>query len=248
MPRSTTRTQRPDEARAPDPAAGDAVGRARRFGAESATAILHELDEEPRFRELERSIHDRFQPGTPLEAFLCARMAAALWRAERADLLEAQYWCLLPPDVKPKQALRMARILVDDETGKRRNLATILRYQTEAMNAFNRALRTLTLLREGQPAPSAPPPPANQDAPTPTPTPTPAEAEANCTNEPEPTLPPPTLTVAEPLEAPNEAERLQFATWNAACRSRIEAFLDREPPAPVRTSGPFRPNEPEPAP
>lgn len=242
MPRSTTRTQRPDEAWAPDPLAGDVAGRARRFGAESATAILHELDEEPRFRELERSIHDRFQPGTPLEAFLCARMAAALWRAERADLLEAQYWCLLPPDVKPKQALRMARILVDDETGKRRNLATILRYQTEAMNAFNRALRTLTLLREGQPEPSVPPPPANQDAPAP------AKAEANGTIEPEPAAPTPALPAAEPLEAPAEPENPQLASWKAACRSRIESFLDREPPAPARESGPFCPNEPGPAP
>ncbi len=236
MPRSTTRTQRQDQAWAPAPAAADAVGHARRFGAESATAILHELDEEPRFRELERSIHDRFQPTTPLEAFLCARMAAALWRAERADLLEAQYWCLLPPDVKPKQALRMARILVDDETGKRRNLATILRYQTEAMNAFNRALRTLALLREGQPEPSAPPPPANQD------TPAPAKVEANCTIEPETAPPPPVLPMAEPPEAPNEPERLPFAVWEAACRNRIEAFLDRQPPA----SGPFGPDEPEP--
>jgi hypothetical protein len=240
MPRTNTRTRRRDEAVLIGPAAG-AVDRIRKFGADSATAILHELDDEPRFRELERLIHDRFQPRSPLEAFLCARMAAALWRAERADLLEAQHWCLLPPDVSSKEELRMARILVDDEIGKRRNLATILRYQTEAMNAFDRALRTLTLLRAQYPQPPAPPPPANQDDAVATL----AADEANRTNEPEP--PPP--AVAQSREIPEEpAEAVRFATWSAACRSRIEAFADGESPAPASLSGPFCTNEPEPAP
>jgi hypothetical protein len=149
-------------------------------------------------------------------------MVMALWRA---DVLESEYWRLLPPGVTREAPLRRARILQSEESNRRHGLQTILRYQAEAMNAFTRALQALTLLRKekGEPVPE----PANENRP--------AAVAPVCTNEPEPTATEPVPSEPEPpagsppAAAPEAISSRdwtaeEFHAWSEYCRKRIEQF------------------------
>jgi hypothetical protein len=200
---------------------------ARSYGFRSSSVGLFDLDDEERFRQLEAGIQERYQPTCPVEAAICARMTLALWRAERADALEAEYWCLLPYGASSGTPLRRARVLHAEEANRRHGLQTILRYQAEAMNAFTRAVRALTLLRKEKAEPA--PEPANENQP--------AELPSACTNEPEPAEPEPAPAGAEPpAEGPPAAAKpeapaslgwsaAEFHAWSERCRARIEQFV-----------------------
>ncbi|WP_191058240.1 hypothetical protein [Geminicoccus harenae] len=244
MPRTAAQAaaSRKNGARSQGPVSDDGKARsaknARTYGFRSSEALLIDLDDEKRFTELQEAVHARFQPACPMEAAICARMVAALWRAERADQLEAEHWCLLPRGVKPGDKLRMGQILHHDENNRRQSLQTILRYQAEAMNGFNRALRALNLLRaarDGADSPPAPPATLPDDGP-------PDDAPANqnrpaepkpvlCTNEPDaaPTPPAPGLADALPPGMnPRHPDWARFKAWNDRCVRQIEAFADGE--------------------
>ena len=98
----------------------------------------------------------------------------------------------------------MARTLRDEEANRRHGLQTVLRYQSEAMNGFNRALRALTQLRQGRAEPQVAPPPANQNLPA-------EPAPAVPTNEPEPVA---GSAVAAP---PPDAEAAKMPIVPPAC-------------------------------
>jgi hypothetical protein len=210
-----------------------AAQNARTVAMRSTDPCLADFEETDRFHELERSVYDRYRPLCPVEASLCARIALALWRAERADQLEAEYWCLPVPVSPFSDTLKLAAVLVHEE-GQRRSLPTILRYQAEAMNALTRALKALALLRAGTAEPDQEPEdesePANQNQP-------PAglraagwddPAAADCTNEPEP-------QPEEPMVCTNEPEA---ATPQAA----VPGICTNEPePAAFATGGPASP-------
>ena len=102
-------------------------------------------------------------------------MVAALWRAQRAEQLEAEFRCTLPPGVTPDDEKLPIRVLTNQAHGQR-SLATIQRDRADAQTAFTRALEALQLLRKlGEPTARAP---ANQNEPGPA-------SPSNCTNEPE---------------------------------------------------------------
>jgi hypothetical protein len=190
---------------------------ARSFGLRSAELVLLDGEDAARFALLQAAIHDRFQPGCPLEAALCARMARALWRAERAQRLEASFWSVYPDDLPSDDAHPLQAILEDDRRGRHPALPTILRYLAEADRAFARALRDLEQLRrnladpldeagfipsdapctdEPEPAPE----PANDDR-----VPADLAAVPDATNEPEPVPEPP------PALPPPDADDLPTA-------------------------------------
>ncbi|WP_159714280.1 hypothetical protein [Geminicoccus flavidas] len=224
------------------------------FGFRSASRLLIDLDDQERFAELEAAVRERFQPACPMEAAICARMVAALWRAERADRLEAEHWCLLPRGVKAGDKLRMGQILHDEEHHRRQSLQTILRYQAEAMNGFNRALRALNQLRAARsdadmppaaPAEPAQTGPANQNRPA-------EPALAVCTNEPDPAreAPAPQAPAVDlaaalpPGMSPRHPDWARFKAWNDRCVRRIEAFANGElygGPAPDEAGEPGAP-------
>ncbi|HWL71562.1 MAG TPA: hypothetical protein VNS22_24720 [Geminicoccus sp.] len=258
MPRTAAQAaaSRKNGARSQGPVTDEGKARAARnartYGFRSSEALLTDLDDEARFTELQEAVHARFKPVCPMEAAICARMVAALWRAERADQLEAEHWCLLPRGMKAGDKLRMGQILHHDENNRRQSLQTILRYQAEAMNGFNRALRALNLLRaarDGADSPPAPPAepaetaPANQNRPA-------GPAPVLCTNEPEPAPPAPGLAGAlPPGMTPRHPDWARFKAWNDHCVRQIEAFANgdlfqgTEPPS-VSAAGT---DEPSPA-
>ena len=143
-------------------------------------------------------------------------MAAALWRVLRAERLDAEFRCTLPPGVTPDDEKLPNRVLTAQAHG-RRSLATIQRYQTDAQTAFTRALEALQLLRKlGADAARAP---ANQNE-------TDRPPAQNRTNEPGPASP--SNCTNEPEEPPNDT--------NEPSRPRLNPSL--APPA----DGPIAPS------
>ncbi|WP_159712588.1 hypothetical protein [Geminicoccus flavidas] len=124
---------------------------ARTYGLRSAETCPLPDEDAGRFRELQDSVHDQFRPASPLEAALCARMVAALWRCERAERLEASYW-QSPPDGRRRRRDSPDRLELMAQDGKNRHpaLDTILRYLSQAQQAYGRAFRQLQQLRQGQ--------------------------------------------------------------------------------------------------
>ena len=126
-----------------------AAQNARSFGLRSAQLALLPDEDHAAFGQLEASIHAHFVPATPLEASLCARMAAALWRTERAEALEQKFRVGLPAGVKAGHPLTNLHILNACQQDRPQALPTLLRYLSEADRAFGRALRHLNQLRSG---------------------------------------------------------------------------------------------------
>ncbi|WP_027136280.1 hypothetical protein [Geminicoccus roseus] len=236
MPRSLAQAQasRQNGARSRGPTTPEGKARAaqnaRTVAMRSTDPCLADFEETDRFHELERSVYDRYRPLCPVEASLCARIAMALWRAERADQLEAEYWCLPVPVSRFSETLKLAAVLVHEEGHRPRSLATILRYQAEAMNAVTRALKALALLRAGTAEPrneedepadakEAGPAPANQNQPVPA---------AICTNEPEPEPAQPAPEPVEPAAAPARAAVPMLYT-NEPGRAAASANSANEP-------------------
>ena len=183
-----------------------------------------------RFQALQQAVHARFAPACPLEAALCARIATALWRAERADRLEREYWEQIPVTAADPTRL-LDTIEADRPT---RSLATVLRYQADTRNALSKALRDLERLRSGRlDAPSA----------------TPADpADENRTNEPEPQAatrapwPDRTDRQDHAPPTPNRQQRRRLAAQNRA-RPDHRAPTDPTPrhPDPADTHRPRHP-------
>jgi hypothetical protein len=139
---------------------------ARTHGFRGAALCFADGDDEARFRALEESVQQRFAPRCPLEAAICARITVALWRCERADRLETEYWNMGSRTRLPGQTMRMVHTIEGDQLTGTRSLATVLRYQADARNALAKALRDLEKLRSGrldladeEPAEAAGPPP-----------------------------------------------------------------------------------------
>ena len=132
---------------------------------------------------------------------LVARMVAALWRAQRAEQLEAEFRCTLPPGVTPDDEKLPIRVLTNQAHGQR-SLSTIQRDRADAQTAFTRALKALQLLRKlGEPTARAP---ANQNE-------TDRVRAPICTNEPE-----------DPPERTNESETASPPNCtNEPSRSRL---------------------------
>ena len=120
-----------------------AAQNARSHGLRSARLCLSSQDDRAAFELTHAALAARFAPVDAAEAMLVARMATALHRAERADLLEAHFWDHRPYGVEHNAPQRMAKVLCTRSDGPR-NLATIQRYQVEAGNAFTRALKLWT--------------------------------------------------------------------------------------------------------
>jgi hypothetical protein len=178
---------------------------ARAHGFRSAALCVVEGDDEARFRTLEESVQQRFAPRCAMEAAVCARITVALWRCERADRLETEYWNKGGRRVTPGHPMRMVQTIEGDQTVGTRSLATVLRYQADARNALAKALRDLEKLRSGRldVADAGRPEPAGQPS-----TSRPSTSRpSNCTNEPEPPLAMPCLS-AEPVRpsVPHPAE------------------------------------------
>jgi hypothetical protein len=126
---------------------------ARTWGLRSVDYFPTGDEDVERFNQLQNSIQDEFRPSSPLEAALCARMVAALWRSERAERLEGNYWAFPPVDC-PDTSMARIDILGHDVRHHRPTLDTIMRYLSQAQQAYNRAFRQLQLLREGRADPA----------------------------------------------------------------------------------------------
>jgi hypothetical protein len=122
---------------------------ARSWGLRSVDCFVTEDEDVERFGQLQDAIHDQFRPASPLEAALCARMVTALWRSERAERLENDYWAVLPYGC-PSTGMGRIDILNHDVGRHRPTLDTIMRYLSQAQNAYARAFRQLQSLREGR--------------------------------------------------------------------------------------------------
>ena len=106
--------------------------------------------DDARLQALEHSVEQRLRPGCLLEAAVCARVAVALWQAERADRLEQEYWEQGGCRLDDAEAYPLIATLQAEGSGGPRTLATVVRYQTAARNALSRALRDLERLRSGK--------------------------------------------------------------------------------------------------
>ena len=182
MPRNPTPAQsaasRTNARRSTGPTSAEGKARSAQnaltYGLRSAELSFVPGDDRAMFDLLEASIRAHFQPASPLEAALCARMVTALWRTERAEDLDRTFWMGLPEGVQPGHVMARLHVLDHDQIQRRPTLPTILRYLAEADRAFARALRHLEQIRQGIGLPLADAPDA--DAPT----------VPICTNEPEP--------------------------------------------------------------
>ncbi|WP_027135021.1 hypothetical protein [Geminicoccus roseus] len=166
---------------------------ARLYGLRSAGNCLIEDEDQDHFEMLRDAIHDEFRPASVLEAAICARMVNALWRVERAERMEREFWCVLPRGSVVGDDDLMMRTLRLDQDKKRGTLATAIRYLTQAQNAYGRAHRQLVQLRAGKadapddalyvPSEAIPRPPADPDG---LPDKLARPSGTDCTNEPEP--------------------------------------------------------------
>lgn len=217
---------------------------ARTFGLRSSIHSVIGDEDLPHYEMLRDSIHDHFQPASPLEAALCARMVTALWRAERAEQLERAFWCATPPGAPDEPHLQLQMTLVHDQDKRRASLPTALRYLAEANNAFARALRNLTQLRSGKADPLAENPfvPSDGDPATP----------LNFTNEPENGCGPdrPDEAGSRRSASPNEPGQQVHPVSTNEPKNRRSPEVPGEPEIDSSDEpnepGPFCTNEPEP--
>ena len=270
MPRNPTPAQsaasRTNARRSTGPTSAEGKARsaqnARTYGLRSAELSFLPTDDRAQFDLLDASIREHFQPANPLEAALCARMVTALWRTERAEDPERNFWTALPEGVRPGHRLTQLHVLTHYLT-RPHTLPTILRYLAESDRAFARALRHLEQVRQGIGLPLAEAPDAEApaagpiDAPIRTNEPepcqeTPAQGSpandaaevtpepapsAICTNEPETCQEPPTRE-ASATDAAGADPTAKPATV-VSCTNDPENGKER-----AKTD----PNEPEPAP
>ena len=168
----------------------------------SAGAGLCFMDDLEVYAELHDAVAARVRPRDAAEGMLVARLTAALWRAQRAERLEAEFWCYLPQGVQRDDAKLLIKVFAGERRG-RQSLATIQRYQADAQTAFTRTLKALQLLRRLDAEEAVAPANQNEGAEQP-----PAQHR---TNEPEPASP--TIDTNEPDTASptpvrtNEPER-----------------------------------------
>ena len=236
MPRNPTPAQsaasRTNARRSTGPTTPEGKARAAQnaltYGMRSAELSFLPTDDRARFDLLDASIRAHFQPANPLEAALCARMVTALWRTERAEDLERNFWTALPEGVRPGHRLTQLHVLTHYLT-RPHTLPTILRYLAESDRAFARALRHLEQVRQGIGLPLAEAPDAEApaagpiDAPIRTnePEPAPAPAADDLTRE---------LQTLSALDQLAELRRQIAARWPDDRDAAEACFLAKHPP------------------
>lgn len=172
---------------------------ARRHGLRAARFVLLPGEDEAAFDDLVRRLVEAHAPEDAFEQELVEGLAAALWRAGRADLMEADLLASLSPD--DPQGLHGGDLLA--RPAHRAGLDTVLRYQAAAQMAAKRAqemlLRHRKARRAGLLAPAA-----EEGA---------GAHQASCTNE-----------FAAANDAAHEAPQVPPAP---ALRERVQGLPDR---------------------
>ena len=153
MPRTAAQAEasRSNGARSHGPTTAEGKARsaqnALKHAMRSAGAGLCFMDDLEVYAELHDAVAARVRPRDAAEGMLVARLTAALWRAQRAERLEAEFWCYLPQGVQRDDAKLLIKVVAGERRG-RQSLATIQRYQADAQTAFTRTLKALQLLRK----------------------------------------------------------------------------------------------------
>ena len=204
MPRTAAQAEasRSNGARSSGPTTAEGKARsaqnALKHAMRSAGAGLCFMDDLEVYAELHDAVAARVRPRDAAEGMLVARLTAALWRAQRAERLEAEFWCYLPQGVQRDDDKLLIKVVAGERRG-RRSLATIQRYQADAQTAFTRTLKALQLLRKLGAEEAVAPANQNDGAAAP-----PAQHR---TNEPEAAAPAPVRTNEPERCRPNRRER-----------------------------------------
>lgn len=118
-----------------------AARNALKHGLRAGTFFLLD-DDAAAFRELEDTVHAALAPQDPFEAWLCARVARALWRERRADRMEADLMRELRRSTFTGRIDDSGSALIRDGNGPRA-FVTLLRYPGYATAEHWRCLKML---------------------------------------------------------------------------------------------------------
>lgn len=176
------------------------------------------------FRALEAALVAELAPDDALQRILVGRLAAAAWRLERAERLEAEVF-----EVRGYGGAGLGVTLIRDGNATR-SIETLMRYRGAATAELMRSLRTLKTLQAEAAKRAA----DNKPAPAPEPSADRAAADAPRAGRAEPGR---NASTPEPPATPNEPERRD--------RGPVAYVL---PERPARTlheaTAPWQPEEP----
>ena len=243
MPRTAAQAEasRSNGARSHGPTTAEGKARsaqnALKHAMRSAGAGLCFMDDLEVYAELHDAVAARVRPRDAAEGMLVARLTAALWRAQRAERLEAEFWCYLPQGVRRDDAKLLIKVVAGEPRGQQ-SLATIQRYQADAQTAFTRTLKALQLLRKLGAEEAVAPANQNEGAEQP-----PAQHR---TNEPEVAAPhAPTNPRTRRFARTNPSRRRTARTNPSAPARTVASAAGRRPSCAAHPAKPPDPDEPE---
>lgn len=236
MPATRTAAQaeaaRRNGARSRGPVTPEGKARASRnalkHGLAAARHLLLESEDHASYEQLLAHLVEELEPASALEAQLVRRLAATLWKQDRADRLETEVLADRPQHDLAYAADHHTLVVNPAATIQLARFNALRAYQAQLGREVSRILRELRLLRK-EPIPENEPEPAAAE-------PVAVASREPCASEPEPPADPlraaAMIATGEPLQIIAAARYLGMEEEARTCFGRPEAAGPDRPPWP----------------
>jgi hypothetical protein len=115
----------------------------------SGQHLVIPTEELPEFEAFRDDLLEHLDPANPLEAGICIRLIAALWRAQRCGRLETAGFHMGAPSVKVSPEVPAAVLPIGILERYGHLFSLVSRYEEKHERSFYRALQQLLALRKG---------------------------------------------------------------------------------------------------